>query len=162
MQYMVTGVDGKEYGPTDIATLKTWVAENRLAPHTMLRDFTTGQQMAAGSLPDLFPAGATGAPGVPPMAAPYPRSGYQAAPMPVSDNHGGGSFAWIVVRAVLAIALFFVFKGIGLIIAAYTVASAVQLNGTGSKYGIPAIVISVLALVVIGIGWLMRLSGVGI
>ncbi|RYG23213.1 hypothetical protein EON82_14705 [bacterium] len=158
MQYMVTGVDGKEYGPTDIATLKTWAAENRLAPHTMLRDFTTGQQMTAGSLTELFPASA--APGVLPVGMPYPRDGYQAAP--VSQDHGGGAFAWIIVRALLAVVLFFILKGLGLIIAAYTVASAVQLNGTGSKYGIPAIVISVLALVVVGIGWLLRLSGVGV
>ena len=159
MQYMVTGVDGKEYGPSDVSTLKLWVAENRLAPHTMLREFNTGQQMTAGSVPELFPPAAPTA-GVPPVGAPYPRAGYQTAPD--SSNYGGAAFAWIVIRSVLAIAFFFVFKGLGLIIAAYTVVRAVRLNSTGSKFGIPALVISILALVAVGIGWALRLSGVGV
>ena len=161
MQYMVTGVDGKEYGPTDVATLKTWVAESRLAPHTMLRDFNTGQQMTAGSLSELFPSSAvSSAPGVPPIGAAYPRSRYQTAQ--VSSSHGGAAFAWIIVRSLMAIAFFFVFKGLGLLVAGYTVARAVRLNSTGSKFGVPAIVISVLALVVVGIGWALRLSGTGV
>lgn len=58
MQYMVKGADGKEYGPTDVATLRTWAAEGRLASHTTLRDFNTGQTLAASAVPGLFESAA--------------------------------------------------------------------------------------------------------
>lgn len=54
MQYYVIGPDGSKYGPADAATLKQWVAENRLFPDTMLEDFGSGQRMPASSVPGLF------------------------------------------------------------------------------------------------------------
>jgi hypothetical protein len=159
MQYMVTGVDGKEYGPTDIATLKTWVAEGRLAPHSMLRDFLSGQTMPASSLSELFPVGAiaVGAHNVPPVGMGYPRVDHLAA----SDDFGGGAFTWVVVRAVGGILLFFVLHGIGLIIAGSGLVTAFQLKSSGSKYGLPSIIIASIAVVIIGIGWAIRLSTSG-
>ena len=155
MQYMVTGMDGKEYGPSDVETLKSWVAENRLAPHTILRDFNTGQTMPASSVPGLFSSG--GPSNVPPIAGAYPRG---TTPMIAasSGNEGGGAFAGVVIRSVLGVILFFVLHGIGLIVAGSGMITAFQLKGQGSKWGIPALVISGIAVVVIGIGWMLRLS----
>lgn len=155
MQYMVTGLDGKEYGPTDLATLKTWVAENRLAPTTVLRDFNTGQTMAASAVPGLF---AQPDPNVPPRAAAYARPGTTYAPAATSSSEGGGTFAWIVVRSILGALLFFVLHGIGLLVAGSSLYSAFQLHGRGSKWGIPALAISGLAVVAVGVGWAIRLS----
>ena len=152
---MVTGMDGKEYGPSDLDTLKTWLAENRLAPHTVLRDFDTGQTMAASAVPGLF--GPVGNPNVPPMGSTYPRGSTPIAVASTNDA-GGGAFAGVVLRSVLGIVLFFVLHGIGLIVAGSGMITAFQLKGQGSKWGVPALVISGLAVVVIGVGWMLRIS----
>ena len=154
---MVTGMDGKEYGPTDLPTLKSWVAENRLAPHTILRDFATGQTMAASAVPGLFSA--PNEAGVPPTGMAYPRNGAVQIPTAASGDFGGGAFAWIVVRAILGVVLFFGFRGVGLVVAGSSLYSAYQLKEKGSKWGIPALVVSGVAVLVVGIGWVLRLSG---
>lgn len=153
---MVTGMDGKEYGPTDLDTLKTWANENRLAPHTMLRDFNSGQTLPASAVPGLFPSPGT----VPPAASPYPRTGVSTGftPAPASDE-GGGAFAGVVLRAIGGVVLFFVLHGIGLIVAGSGLITAFGLQSRGSKWGIPALAISGLSVVAIGIGWALRLSG---
>lgn len=61
--YFVIGEGGAKYGPADAATLKQWAAENRLTPTSMLEDATTGVQMQASQVPDIFP------PAAPPSAA---------------------------------------------------------------------------------------------
>ena len=59
MQYYVIGPDGNKYGPADVATLKSWITENRLTPQSMLEDFNTGQRLPASSVPGLFDAAQT-------------------------------------------------------------------------------------------------------
>lgn len=155
MQYMVTGMDGKEYGPSDLDTLRSWVAENRLAPHTTVRDFNTGQTMPASSIPGLF---APEAPlNVPPVGGAYPR-GLTPTITASSRNEGGGAFAGVVIRSILGVVLFFVLHGIGLIVAGSGMITAFQLKGQGSKWGVPALMISGIAVVVISVGWMLRLS----
>lgn len=80
MQYYVIGPDGNKYGPADVPTLKTWVAENRLMPESMLEDFNTGQRMPASAVPGLIEGQptATAQPG-PAMGAASP---YSQAPSP--------------------------------------------------------------------------------
>ena len=154
MQYMVTGVDGKEYGPTDVATLRSWVAENRLAPHTQLRDFNTGQVLAASAVPGLFPQTN---PNVPPVAAHYPRGegGYATT---ASNDHGGNILFGVIFRSAIALVLAFAIGGIGLISAAYAMYYAVQCQRSGSKYGIAALVIAGVTLAAVGTLWAVRLS----
>ena len=157
MQYMVTGLDGKEYGPSDLATLKTWVAENRLAPHTVLRDFQTGQTMPASQVPGLFP---TSAPAVGPSGGTtYPRAEFDHAQLrDASRDHGGGMFVGVIVRSLLGLASFFLIGGLGFIFAGYAMYYAVQCLQSGSKYGIASVVIAGLALAAVGIGWALRLT----
>ena len=144
MQYMVTGMDGKEYGPTDLDTLRAWVAENRLAPHTQLRDFNTGQTMAASAVPGLFSQAITS--NVPPVGMGYPRAGTAYTAPTVSRDHGGGMFVGVIVRSLLGLASFFLIGGFGFIFAGYALFYAVRCQQSGSKYGIAAIAIAGTAL----------------
>lgn len=76
--YYVIGEGGSKYGPADAATLKQWAAENRLTPTSMLEDATTGVQMQASQVPDIFP------PAAPPGGA-APGSPYQSPGSPYSS-----------------------------------------------------------------------------
>src|SRR4051812_20967043 len=94
MQYFVIGPDGKEYGPATVDTLKEWVAQNRLGPQSMLKDFSSGVQLPASEVADLFPkavatavdpgyAPAYAAPAPSPMPAPaQPQQNWSSAPAP--------------------------------------------------------------------------------
>lgn len=154
---MVIGADGKEYGPSDIDTLKTWVAEGRIMPQSQLRDFNSGQTLLASAVHGLFPA--VSGPAAP-TAGQYPRHDF--TPAAASGDHGGGMLVGVILRSAAAVALFFVFHGIGLLFAAYAMYYAVQCQQSGSKYGIAALVIAGIALAAVGIGWALRLSGAGI
>ena len=76
MRYFVIGDDGQKYGPADVATLQTWIAEGRLLPTQQLEDESSGLRQAAAAVNGLrFPTaaapGAPGAPGGPPTGSPY-------------------------------------------------------------------------------------------
>lgn len=82
MQYYVIAPDGQRYGPADISTLNTWIAEGRLLPETQLQDAATGAVMAASTVPGLqFPM----APGAAPQA---PMATPPAGPAPGFDVPG--------------------------------------------------------------------------
>ncbi len=155
MQYMVTGADGKEYGPTDVTTLKSWVSENRLAPHTQLRDFNTGQTLVASAVPGLFPEASAN---VPPVGADYPRGGMGLPSNGRPGDHGKDVLTGVIFRSAIALVLAFVIGGIGLISAAYAMYYAVQCQRSGSRYGIAALVIAGVTLATVGILWAVRLS----
>lgn len=70
--YWVLGEGGAKYGPADVATLKQWATENRLTPTSMLEDATTGVQMQASQVPDIFP------PAAPPTGPSAAGSPYQS------------------------------------------------------------------------------------
>ncbi len=180
MDYLVVGPNGQEYGPANVDTLKQWVAENRLGPQTMLKDFQTGQAVAASSVPGLFPppvtappaagqpmsAGPVGAPGSQNWSQPpsYYQGGpgnQQARPYYGQDT-GGGDVLWAIVRSALAIVLFFFLKGIGLIVATFGVIYAFRGVSKGHKLGWVAVAISVTALIIVLIGWVFRLNGAGV
>jgi hypothetical protein len=63
MRYFVLGEQGQKYGPADLDTLNSWIAEGRLLPTTMLEDEASGVRSAASAVSGLrFPV-------VPPPAA---------------------------------------------------------------------------------------------
>src|SRR5690349_24951714 len=104
MQYMVTGPDGQEYGPVAIDVLKVWALEDRVRPESRVRDFSTGQVMAAAMIPGLFPSAvpasanpySTSAPPINTHSVPYNVPTYQ----PVQS--GNAEFWGSIVRSVLA------------------------------------------------------------
>src|SRR5690349_7259860 len=125
MEYIVTGSDGKEYGPASVDTLREWVASNRVSPESQLRNFQTGEVVAARSVPGLFGPIAAPQPVSPPQGnwSQPPVPGYAK---PVSYDSGSGELWGAIIRSGLAIVFFFVFHGIGLIFAAYALYYAIQ------------------------------------
>lgn len=164
MQYMVVGPDGNEYGPASLDTLKQWAAENRLLPTTQLRDFQTGHVMPASALTEVFPPAAAAAPTATPRDAVYSASPSIPGVRPVSasqlrEDSGMGDILGAVIRSAIALVLFFVFHGLGLIVGGYGLFYAIQAQGKGHKLAPVALVISAVTLIAIGIGWFFRLGG---
>ena len=149
MEYMVIGADGKEYGPANTVTLAQWAAEGRIQRASQLRDFSTGQVVAAGNVAGIFPHQAPGS--TMPMGD-LPQSQYK-------DPADNGALIGVILRSVAAVVLFFFLKGLGLIFAGYALYYAIQAKSNGNRHGTVAIVIAAIALAVVGIGWLMRLNG---
>ena len=101
MQYYVIGPDGNKYGPADVATLKSWITENRLTPDSMVEDFNTGQRMKASAVPGLFEGQTTTATAGPTMG-PATGTMYQNPPTPgtvynpgmVAGDNGQNDLTW--------------------------------------------------------------------
>ncbi|MFI5386350.1 MAG: hypothetical protein ACHQ50_09540 [Fimbriimonadales bacterium] len=47
MRYFVIAPDGSKYGPADIAMLRAWIAEGRIAPDTILEEAASRQRVPA-------------------------------------------------------------------------------------------------------------------
>ena len=148
MPYFVIGSDGNEYGPVEMDTLKTWVAENRVLPTTILKDAATGQSGQASYVPGLF------------AAAPPTQPQYQQAPPPGTMNTGyqlpnfsqppqpttgyprqvqqksfydADPFPWrAFIYPLLSLVSFFVCGGFGFIFGGYGLYYAIQVQSSGS------------------------------
>lgn len=53
--YTVVGVDGREYGPVDMAALQEWIEQGRVTATTMLIDPISGQRGPASSFVAVQP-----------------------------------------------------------------------------------------------------------
>src|ERR1044071_833981 len=51
--YKVIGDDGRQYGPADLATIRAWVADGRIAPTTLILGTGTTEWKAASAFPEL-------------------------------------------------------------------------------------------------------------
>jgi len=51
--YFVLGSDGREYGPIDLETLRTWTLQGRVSSITLIRRDTQTTQIAASYWPEL-------------------------------------------------------------------------------------------------------------
>ena len=60
MQYSVIGSDGNQYGPVDLITLKQWVADGRVMPHTQVIDNLASTTLMANQMPELGMTSVTG------------------------------------------------------------------------------------------------------
>jgi hypothetical protein len=154
MEYMVEGADGNQYGPVNVDAMKEWVTQGRINAQTTVTEFASGTKMTAGSVPGLFPSAAQSA-----VQSPFRTPMPVTAPGPMTSDAGKSELIGSIVRSVLAVVLFFFLHGLGLIFAGYAVFYAIQCQAKGNKYGVIAIVISVVALAAVGVGWLMRLNG---
>jgi hypothetical protein len=47
LRYFVIAPDGSKFGPADIATLRAWIGEGRIAPDTILEEEASRQRVAA-------------------------------------------------------------------------------------------------------------------
>lgn len=136
---MVLGGDGKEYGPVNVDTLRTWVSEGRVQKDTQLRDFATGSTMQAGQVAGLF---ATATPVQLPSMQHNPKAEALALGMNKPNDNDMGIIIGVVLRSVAAVILFFVFHGIGLAVGGYALYYAIQAKNDGHKNGTIAIVIA--------------------
>jgi len=108
--YKVIGNDGREYGPTDLATVRAWVAEGRVAPFTLIQASGTTEWKAALAFPEL----GMKAPGSPPLlpgatTSPGPTSPTQSAKLkPKTTPHSPGSRVLWVISALVAVLIVFV------------------------------------------------------
>lgn len=84
MKYWLTGLDGNEYGPVDMATLNQWAKENRAHGDSLVRAETSTEKVALKSLPDFVAPQPAVASAPPPSAAPA-EAPVAAKPVP---GHG--------------------------------------------------------------------------
>jgi len=160
MEYFVIGPDGQEYGPANVQALQDWARQNRILPTTILKDALSGNRVAAASVPGIFPPATPPQAqdwSQPPSASNFPRGDYQA-PQAAAQGGGIGYLGWAIGRSVLALALFFVLHGIGLIVAGVGLMNAFQAKQNGARYANASLIISVVTFVIIAIGWVIRLS----
>lgn len=157
MAYSVIGGDGKEYGPVEVAELKAWLAEGRISLESPVKDFMSSRVVSLAEIPGVVEQ--TPAP-APTYAAPVPPqyTGYTRPTSASGSDESITPFLLVLGRCALALGLFFVFHGIGLIIGAYALFAAIRLKSDESKYGIAAIVSAAITLLIIGAGWAMRLK----
>ena len=83
--YKVIGNDGQEYGPVDLATVRAWVAEGRIASDTQVQAVGTTEWKPASDFPELGVASTVGRPLLPPQASRSP-SALQPAPAAKPGN----------------------------------------------------------------------------
>lgn len=173
MQYMVTGIDGQEYGPVDMVTLKSWVSEGRVTRETMVRDQMTGFVGHAGSVDGLFAPVAIAPPMAAPAQGPVPGQGsyqsgnwaqapspYPRAQYPAQGLQSGNGYFWrSLIYAGLGILSFFVLHGIGLIFSGYSIYFGIRCKSAQHPLGILAIGLSVLSFLIVGIGWFYYATG---
>jgi len=162
VNYFVIGGDGKEYGPVDSGTLKSWVTEQRVGPQSQVRDVNTGRIMPASQVPGLFAASGGGAGVAPPVDWSQPPAMYPRPNAFAKVDDGKSDLIWAIARSALAIVFFFVIHGLGFIVGAYAVMYAFRAHSKGHRHGKTAIAISISAMVIIGIGWALRLKGIGV
>ena len=53
MQYTVSDQVGNQYGPVDFMTLKHWVSEGRVLPHSKITDNLSNLTLLASQMPEL-------------------------------------------------------------------------------------------------------------
>ena len=64
-QYHIMGVDGREYGPVEVAELQQWLAQGQMTAQTQVRRSHEPQWQPAMSMPELQPLlGTVGGPPV--------------------------------------------------------------------------------------------------
>lgn len=156
MEYMITGGDGKEYGPVGLGTLQQWQMDGRIKPSTPVRDIFADRVLSASDIPGIFenanPATEQIRPQVETSVAP------QSLAQSNANQTGTGPLWGVIARAAAGIILFFAFQGIGLFFCAYGLYHAVQLKQNGNKYGPVAIVIAAAALAAVCVGWYLRVN----
>lgn len=154
MDYMVTGADGKEYGPVSFDQLRQWRDDNRVGPQTQVRNFHTGQVLMASAIPGLF-AATPMAPATDWSRPPVPGSVVYHPPTQTFDD-GKGELWHSIARSGLALVMFFALHGIGLVFGAYAMFYAIQCKAKGNRFGWLAIGIASASLVAIIAGWVIR------
>jgi hypothetical protein len=152
MQYSVKGADGNVYGPVDLQTLKSWAAQGRVTPETLVTDELSRVEMKASAIPELGMHGNY----VPPVAyANYERS----APHPHEVN---GTRLWAILfwLALGFLAAAFTKSG-GLIVTGWNIFDAFSANKRGDKYGTLCLVVAIVGFLIVLLWTLIKSGTIG-
>ncbi len=165
MRYYVATPAGEKFGPADLALLTSWVADQRLFPHSMLEEEGSGNRVQASQVPGLTFATAVAAP-MAPMAPPPPGAGYApSAPqqpfVPPAPGEGylrpgyspsavsadsGAKEMWLAFGMAVAAPLVGLLLIYGMFIAVAGVGSAWRAYKKGQKWAMLALVLNVIAI----------------
>jgi hypothetical protein len=116
----IVRVQGKEFGPADIETLREWKAEGRLLPGNEARRADVDLWNTAAEIPGLFD-----------VVAPAAASGWQPAPPPLQPRRG---FAQIVAEAFKIYRKGFLqFLGLALVVAVPSIAAQLTSATSGAS-----------------------------
>jgi hypothetical protein len=116
----IVRVQGKEFGPADIETLREWKAEGRLLPGNEARRADVDLWNTAAEIPGLFD-----------VVAPAAASGWQPAPPPLQSRRG---FAQIVAEAFKIYRKGFLqFLGLALVVAVPSIAAQLTSATSGAS-----------------------------
>ncbi|MBS1706495.1 MAG: hypothetical protein JST40_11515 [Armatimonadetes bacterium] len=185
MRYFVEGSDGNQYGPVEVETLKTWVAEGRVQAQSVLRHDFSGERLYARDVPGLFIVSPPVV-SAPPVQQNMGQMGFGQNPSSLANNSSNphdysrppdpvyynpsshrtqGEVNKPIYQAafssVLALILFFVLHGIGLIVAGTSVFRSLQYKQAGHEKANIALIISVSTLILVAVGWIFRISTTG-
>lgn len=149
MEYFVVADDGNRYGPANIATLNSWIAEGRLLPQTTLENAATGVQskanMTAGLVFATTPPTFSSAP-----PASRPATLYASAPPQRTASSGKdhkNALSSIGLGAAAIVCVFFIGIG-GLILGVPAVRFGYTAVSDDENYiGIIGIVLGVIAMI---------------
>jgi hypothetical protein len=161
MQYFVTGTDGNEYGPVDLATLQEWVKDNRVVPTSKIRNESNGMVLQASTMPEvsnLFPP----AP-LPSMSTVAPMAGYEGRPsyaqpdmtaqmMRNYDDQGWKPFLISFALSIATIAVGVTIGVLSILLGSYAIQTGWKAKEEDQQGGWAALIIAILCTV-IGVGF---------
>jgi hypothetical protein len=142
--YRITGADGKEYGPIDLAGLRQWVADGRVNGRTKINEEGASEWKVAAEVPELQEAlskqrvaASAGTP--PPMQAP-----------PASGEQQGLAIASLVL-GILSLVCFGLLTGIPAIICGHLARGRARRSPTqygGAGMAIAGLILGYLSIVI--------------
>ena len=142
MEYTIIAPDGSQGTAESAAGLRALQLDGRIQPGSHVIVTATGRQLSETELDGLLSG--TG----PVIDAPR-RPLMQESVWPIVS---------VVLWSVGGLVWFFVFKGWGFIIAAFTLWDAIRLKAAGSKWGNLALLVAGIAALAIAWGWYDRIS----
>lgn len=143
MQYLVTGKEGKEYGPVDFQTLRLWLEEDRISQSTKITDMLGGFTSPAIDVPGLF----DGSPVEPPERltrdAPPVLGTHVERIRRWEESQGTAFFVTTLINAAAAFLFLFLVGSLGLFLAGLSIVYGYRTYRSGSKFKWAALAISI-------------------
>lgn len=149
MNYFVIAADGQKYGPADVPTLNQWAQEGRVLTTSMLEDASTGERVAATSVPGImFPMSS-------PAGQNFQQPNFQHVPRANFGDDGSSDITKVWIFSALS-----VFCCFGFGIAAIVFATNAQKKGHPQAQ--TALIVAIISLVLAcGVGGIARGLGAG-
>ncbi|MBI1333820.1 MAG: hypothetical protein GC165_13180 [Armatimonadetes bacterium] len=102
MQYSVRGSDGKLYGPVDLQTIQSWIAEGRVVGSTEVVDQLSNRTAPAAEFTEFGIGSASPAEAPPAHYSAYPRAQAQPAANVKVRTRLWGIVGWTVLAVIVS------------------------------------------------------------